>query len=181
MHRGHDHDHHHHPHAGGHAGHGAHPTHPVPGPVGHNAPGGRAVQWQTAHLPHEPAPAADPRTLDLDLVEAAFLEGFGRAPDPVSFLRLAGVPFVGEDGDGRRHHLLRVETADTVDVGAVMPLLGGEGVRYDPLPAKLTSRRRTLQFAYHDGRQVVRLDFSAARRLADRTDAAMVAFDPPKP
>lgn len=178
MHRGHDHSHDHA--QGGHAGHGHghHHDHGAdlwtrPGPVGHNAPGARTVQWQTPHLPHDhAAPPADPAGRDLDLVEAAFVEGFGRASDVVSFLRLSGIPFVGEDGEGRRFHLLRVEIEDRVDVGAVMPLVGGAGVRYDPLPARLTSRRRTLAFAYHDGRGVARLDFAAARRLADRSDAS---------
>lgn len=170
MHRGHDHDHHHH--HDGHA-HGHHHHHPAPGPVGHNAPAAKAVQWQTPHLPHGPAPEPlEPRLRDLDLVENAFLEGFGRAPDPVSFLRLAGIPFVGETAEGRRLHLLRVETEDVVDVGSVMPLIGGAGVRYDPLPAKMTSHRRRLCFVFHDGEAARRLDFAEARALADRSDAS---------
>jgi hypothetical protein len=52
------------------------------------------------------------------------------------------------------------------DVGSVVPLLGGEGMRYDPLPARLVSHRRRLSFAYHDGTALVRLDFAAARALA---------------
>lgn len=171
MHRGHDHDHDH-PHAHGHAGH--HHHHAANGALGHNGPGGRAVQWQTPHLtPDErPAEPADPRSVDLDLVETAFLEGFARAPDAVSFLRLSSIPFVGETADGRRLHLLRVETEDTTDVGSVMPLVGGGGVRYDPLPARMTSRRRRLHFAYHDGHAVIRLAFAEARSLHDVTDAS---------
>ena len=161
MHRGHDHDH---DHAGGH-------DHPAPG---HNGPAGRAIQWQTPHLPHAhaPAPSGDPKNVDLDLVEAAFVEGFSRAPDATSFLRLAGIPFVGEDASGQRLHLLRVETEDVVDVGSVMPLLGGGGFRYDPLPTKMTSRRRRLAFLFHDGAAVRKLDFAAARSLADRSGAS---------
>lgn len=175
MHRGHDHDHDHHHHHDGHAGH--HHHHPAPGPIGHNGAGPRTVQWQTPHLPHGPEPTpADPRMQDLDLVETAFLEGFARAPDPVSFLRLAGIPFVGETAEGRRLHLLRVETEDAVDVGAVMPLVGGAGVRYDPLPAKMTSHRRRLSFLYHDGEAARRLGFAEARRLADHSTASRIDF-----
>lgn len=141
--------------------------------MGHNAPAGKSVQWQTPHLPHGPEPEpVEPRFKDLDLVETAFMEGFARAPDPVSFLRLAGIPFVGEGADGRRFHLLRVETEDMVDVGSVMPLLGGAGVRYDPLPSKMTSHRRRLCFLYHDGEAARRLGFAEARALADRSDAS---------
>lgn len=158
----HHHGHHHHGHDHGHGHH----HHPGPGPVGHNGARPRAVQWQTPHLPHDHGPA-DPRHEDLDLVETAFVEGYTRAPDPVSFLRLAGIPFVGEEADGRRLHLLRTEIEDLVDVGAVTPLLGGHGMRYDPLPAKMSSRRRRLSFAYHDGETVRRLGFADARTLRD--------------
>ena len=87
---------------------------------------------------------------------------------PTSFLRLAGIPFVGETATGTRLHLLRVETEDVIDVGAVMPLVGGAGVAYDPLPSRLTSRRRRLAFVYHDGTGPKHLGFGAAR--ASRTD-----------
>ncbi|GBD49754.1 hypothetical protein [Methylopila sp. Yamaguchi] len=176
MHDGHDHPHEHmgsHFHGHAHPGH----AHTRPGP-GHNAGPKRNAQWQTPHLPHGHAPQPeDPRTTDLDLVEAAFVEAFSAASDPTSFLRVAGIPFVGEDEAGRRFHLLRVEVEDRVDVGAVAPLLGGAGVRYDPLPAKMTSRRRALAFLFHDGRAVVRLDFAAARALSDRSQASR--FDTP--
>ena len=151
---GHDHDHHRHPAAG----------------RGHNRP--KAVQWQVPHRPEGAEDATPPAERDLDLVEQSFVEGFLRAADPTSFLRLANIPFVGLDGAGRRLHLLRVETESLTDVGAVSPLLGGAGVRYDPLPARLVSQRRRLAFVYHDGRRLERLDFAQARRLADQSAAA---------
>jgi hypothetical protein len=71
-----------------------HDDHPTPGP-GHNAR--PAQQWQTPHLPHShDHPEDDGEEPDLDLVEAAFVEGFERAPDPTSFIRRAGVPFKSE-------------------------------------------------------------------------------------
>src|SRR5579863_397806 len=125
-----------------------------------------AAQWQTPHLPagdtHEPT---TPHERDLDLVEASFVENFARCSDATSFLRLAGIPFAGVAVDGRRLHLLRVEIEDLTDVGSAVPLLGGEGMRYDPLPEKLVSRRRHLTFTYHDGTQLVRLAFAEARAL----------------
>lgn len=181
MHYGHDHTHDHgggghshshshsHSHASGHShGHG------------HNHGPARAAQWQTPHLPHDHVHAPeDPRNVDLDLVEKAFVEAFSAASDPTSFLRVAGIPFVGEEPSGRRLHLLRVETEDLVDVGSVAPLIGGGGVRYDPLPAKLTSRRRRLSFLYHDGASVRRLDFAAARALADVSGASSIDTSAP--
>ena len=172
-----DHDHHHH-HGDGHwhshGPNGHHHSHPP----GHNGPAGKPLQWQTPHLPpdHAKEQPADPGNVDLDLVETAFLEGFARAPDPSSFLRLAGIPFVGETAEGLRLHLLRVETEDLVDVGAVMPLVGGAGVAYHPLPTRLTSHRRRLAFIYHDGTQQKHFGFAAARALTDRSAASQFAI-----
>ena len=150
MHRGHDHDHS----GGGHR----HP--PAPG---HNRAG--AAQWQTPHLAdgarHEPA-AGEP---DLDLVEAAFVEGFIAASDPTSFLRLAHVPFEAKAADGKTLMLLRVEVDALTDVGTITPHLGGASFRYDPLPGRIASRRRRLRFVYFDGETTRALGLGEVRAL----------------
>lgn len=129
------------------------------------------TQWQTPHHASEQQHDGEASPVqDLDLIEASFAEGFAACSDPTSFLRLAGVPFVGVDAAVRRLHLLRVELENLTDVGAIVPLLGGQGVRYAPLPGRLVSRRRQLRFVYHDGAQLVHLDFAAARSLADLSD-----------
>jgi hypothetical protein len=176
MHGGHDYHYgahsHHHDHGPGHDHH--HHGHQHGGP-GHNRQRD-TVQWQVPHRP-ESKEQSPPHQRDLDLVEAAFIENFARASDPTSFLRLAGIPFVGVDASGKALHLLRVEIADRTDIGAVMPLLGGDGVRYDVLPARMTSRRHDLGFLYHDGTAVVRFSFAEARKLEDRTDASHFDID----
>jgi len=149
-------DHHHH-----------NPHDPVPGP-GHNAAAREAVPWQTPHLPADApttAPLSD-ESRDLDLVEQAFCEGFSAASDPTSFLRLAGVPFVGVGRDGQTLQLLRVEREEATDVGSITPHLGGGSFRYAPLPRRLTSRRETLQFVYLDGAATIRLTLEEARALS---------------
>jgi hypothetical protein len=150
MHRGHDHDHHHH------------------GGAGHNHPA-NVTQWQTPHLPNGAESRTDASEHDVDLVEDAFVDAFPRAPDPTSFLRLSGVPFLGETADGKRMNLLRVEISHTTDVGTLTPHVGGASHRYDPLPAKMTSRRQTLALAYFDGEAVLRLSLAEARALTDPT------------
>jgi hypothetical protein len=153
MHRGHDHDHHN--------GHGG-----APG-AGHNrAQPKAAIQWQTPHLPHHHGEHEDePGERDLDLVETAFAEGFAAAEDPTSFLRLANIPFEGETADGVRLVLLRVEGETVTDVGSVMPHLGGDTFRYDPLPASMVTRRQRLRFIYRDGEGTRALAFAEARAL----------------
>jgi hypothetical protein len=46
---------------------------------------------------------------------------------------------------------LRVEVDSIADVGAITPHLGGDTFRYDPLPARMVSRRGRLRFVYFDG------------------------------
>jgi hypothetical protein len=152
MHRGHDHDHHHH--GGVSAGHNSRPD---------------AAQWQTPHLPPGQTATTGPEEIDVDLVQDAFIASFPNAADPTSFLRLSGVPFMGETADGTTLHLLRVEIGQTTDIGTLTPHLGGTGHRYDPLPAKMASRRQTLALAYFDGSAIRRLSLAEARALKDMT------------
>ena len=153
AHDGHPHHHHHEPHG------------PGPHPIGHNGPRA-ATQWQTPHLPPgQAAPESGPLEPDLDLVETAFVEAFPGAPDPTSFLRLAGVPFTGKGRDGVILSLLRVEANAATDIGTLTPHLGGVSFRYDPLPAAMTSRRKTLAFVYFDGGGLVRLSLAEAKAL----------------
>lgn len=132
---------------------------------GHNHPPA-AAQWQTPHLPDGAKTQVDDRPeVDLDLVEQSFVEGFLAASDPTSFLRLAGIPFQAADSSGKTLSLLRVSLDQDTDVGSVTPHLGGQSYRYDPLPAKLVSKRQKLRFIYHDGEAVQELDFADARAL----------------
>ena len=165
MHGGsHDHLHDHSNGAGG-------PLAAAPAGIGHNRPGEprRPVQWQTPHRDTAPEvaagrPGAEP---DLDLVEAAFVEGFLGASDVTSFLRLARVPFEATAPDGAKLALLRVEVDSVADVGSITPHLGGASFRYDPLPARMVSRRKRLRLVYFDGQQPRMLDLAQALSLAD--------------
>jgi hypothetical protein len=162
MHGGHD--HHHHQNGGG-----GSPGVARAG-LGHNRPGDakRPLQWQTPHRPDAPAEQeqATRAETDLDLVEAAFVDGFLTAADPTSFLRLARVPFEGTAADGAKLALLRVEIDSVADVGSVTPHLGGETFRYDPLPARMVSRRKRLRLVYFDGKKPRLLGLAEALALA---------------
>jgi len=165
MHGPHAHDHSHdHPNGGGGSFDAA------PAGIGHNRPSEpkRPVQWQTPHRNDAPADAAahSRAEADLDLVEAAFVEGFLAASDATSFLRLARVPFEGTAADGTRLALLRVEVDSVADVGSITPHLGGATFRYDPLPARMISRRKRLRLVYFDGRRPRMLDLAEAMTLA---------------
>jgi hypothetical protein len=159
MHRGHHHDHD--------AGGGS--WQPEIARVGHNQENMpvRPAQWQVLHGDPKPG-GGDPGSpvTDLDLVEAAFAEGFLAAGDPTSFLRLARVPFQAITPDGAELALLRVEIDSIADVGTITPHLGGDTFRYDPLPAKMVSRRRRLRFIYFDGARLRPLSLAEIIALA---------------
>jgi hypothetical protein len=161
MHGGHEHDH---------SNGGGSPHAMTPIGIGHNQPSEprRSAQWQTPHRDEAPADReARPRAeTDLDLVEAAFVEGFLAASDAMSFLRLARVPFEGTAVDGKKLALLRVEVDSVADVGSITPHLGGGTFRYDPLPARMVSRRKRLRLVYFDGQKARLLDLSEAISLA---------------
>jgi hypothetical protein len=141
----------------------------APAGIGHNRPGDprRPIQWQTPHREDTPAGEGQRRAeTDLDLVEAAFVEGFLAASDTTSFLRLARVPFEGTAADGAKLALLRVEVDSVADVGSITPHLGGGSFRYDPLPARMVSRRKRLRLVYFDGQKARMLDLAEALSLA---------------
>jgi hypothetical protein len=164
MHGTHEHDH-----SQYHSNGGGGPLATAPAGIGHNRPmePKRPAQWQTPHRDDAPATAEGrPRAeTDLDLVEAAFVEGFLAASDATSFLRLAQVPFEGTAADGARLALLRVEVDSVADVGSITPHLGGASFRYDPLPARMVSRRKRLRLVYFDAQKARMLDLAEALRL----------------
>ncbi len=137
--------------------------------IGHNQVNtpARPAQWQVLHGDPKPG-SGEPCGVvtDLDLVEAAFAEGFLAAGDPTSFLRLARVPFQATTPDGAKLALLRVEIDSIADVGAITPHLGGDTFRYDPLPASMVSRRRRLRFIYFDGARLRPLTLAEIMALA---------------
>jgi hypothetical protein len=157
-------------HRGHHGDHAQYDNGPamVPGP-GHNhvrSPH-QPAQWQLLHG-EQPSAQGEVRSdaeSDLDLVAAAFVEGFIAASDPTSFLRLAKVPFEATAADGAKLSLLRVEINAITDVGTITPHLGGASFHYDPLPGRMASRRKHLKFIYFDGRGVRALDLTEAVRL----------------
>ena len=137
----------------------------VPKP-GHNRREDASVaQWQTPHVKahsHTTPPNTEP---DFDLVEVAFVKALITAPDPTSFLRVAQIPFDARTSSGARLVLLRIETESITDVGSVTPHLGGGSFRYDPLPAKMVTRRERLRFVYFDGRETQVLTLASVRGL----------------
>ena len=164
MHGGHAHDHlHDHSNGGGGA------LAAAPAGIGHNRPvePQRPVQWQTPHRDDAPAAARGgsvPRPIST----------WSRPPSSRAFSPPAtrpascgwrGCRSKATAADGAKLALLRVEVDSVADVGSITPHLGGASFRYDPLPARMVSRRKRLRLVYFDGQKPRMLDLAEALSL----------------
>jgi hypothetical protein len=76
------------------------------------------------------------------------------------------VRFSATGSDGAPLSLLRVEIDDVTDMGSLTPHLGGGSFRYDPLPARMVTRRKRLRFVYFDGTSLRALTLAEVRTLS---------------
>ena len=129
----HDHDHNHdhsHPHEHGHG-------------QGHNSADG-AAQHLHSHL-HG---ADEARREELQALCETFIEGFRRAEDKTSFLRISGIPFEQPGADGRSLKLVDVEIAAGYQVGTATPAFGTPDLVYLPFPGSMVRERTSVRFVY---------------------------------
>ena len=148
------HDHHHHPHA----------------PIGHNGAAAATAMADAAPAGRRTGPRAGAGGARSRPGRSSPSSRPSRAPPtPPASCGWPACPSSGGTRDGETLSLLRVEANQTTDVGSITPHLGGDGYRYDPLPAAMTSRRQTLAFVYAGKAGTVRLSLAEARALEDLT------------
>jgi hypothetical protein len=113
--------------------------HPAP-PRGHNRGGPDPL---ASHL-HGPDAAEEVKVLS-----AQFIEGFREARDKSAYLRLAGVPFELEDGDGGPPlKLVDVEIVSGWQVAAASPGFGTRELAWLPFPGERIQERTNMGFVY---------------------------------
>ena len=152
MHAGHEHEHH--------QGNGASAGH------NHGTPP-HAAKWQTPHLPHNRArDEHHHHEADSGYGGKGFRREFYDQHRSDQFLATGARAIEAFDRAGRRLQLLRVETDSITDVGSVTPHLGGNSMRFDPLPASMVSQRRRWRFVYFDGGAARLLTLGEVRELA---------------
>ena len=132
MHDDHDHPHHH--------DHGHHH---------HHGPGHNHAHDHGEHLhSHVHGDAAKERAEELRALAAAFLDGYRKADDKTSFLRIAGVPFKLQGSDGLAMHLIETRIESRWQLGTASPAFGSRELVYLPYPGKMVSERETMTFTY---------------------------------
>jgi hypothetical protein len=135
-----DHAHHHdHAHAGGHD----HDHHHPHGP-GHNHPHGHGEHLHS----HLHGDVAKERQEELRVLATAFLDGYRKAGDKTSFLRVAGVPFKRTGSDGLAMHLVETRIESRWQLGTASPAFGSRELVYLPYPGEMVSERETMTFTY---------------------------------
>ena len=141
MHDDHDHGHgHHHGHDHHHDhDHGHH----------HHGPGHNHAHDHGDHLhSHVHGDAAKERAEELRVLATAFLDGYRKADDKTSFLRVAGVPFKRKGSDGLAMHLVETKIESKWQLGTASPAFGSRELVYLPYPGEMVTERETMTFTY---------------------------------
>jgi hypothetical protein len=137
----HDHGHHHHPHD-------------------HNHP--HDAEHLHSHMHHEDEAA------DLQVLATQFIDGFLKAADKTSYLKLAGVPFERPgQGGAKALKLVDVELTTDWQVGTASPSFGSRDLSYLPFPGEMVRERTNMSLVYvsMDEKSVLDLrDFLASRK-----------------
>jgi len=152
-------DHHHH-----HHGHDHHHDHHHPHGPGHNH-----AHDHGEHLhSHVHGDAAKERAEELRVLATAFLDGYRKAGDKTSFLRVAGVPFKRQGTDGLAMHLVETRIESNWQLGTASPAFGSRELVYLPYPGEMVSERETMSFTYVSLTE--RTDIDLTEILANREE-----------
>lgn len=105
---------------------------------------------------------------DLQVLAVQFVDGFLKAGDKTSYLKLAGVPFE-RPGKGGKTALKLVDVELTTDwqVGTASPSFGSRELSYLPFPGEMVRERTNMSLIYvsMDEKSVLDIrDFLAGRK-----------------
>ena len=144
----HHHDHHHH--------HGH-----------HHGPGHNHAHGDHLHS-HVHGDVARERAEETQALAAAFLDGFRKAADKTSFLRIAGVPFKRAGSDGLAMHLVETRIESKWQLGTASPAFGSRELVYLPYPGGMVAERETMTLTYVSLTE--RADIDVTDFLSGRTE-----------
>ena len=132
----------------------------------HHGPGHNHAHGDHLHS-HVHADAAREREEEMRALAAAFLDGFRKADDKTSFLRIAGVAFKRAGSDGLTMHLVETRIESKWQLGTASPAFGSRELVYLPYPGEMIGERETMTLTYVSLTE--RTDIDIAEILAGRT------------
>ncbi|WP_417814650.1 hypothetical protein [Thalassospira alkalitolerans] len=135
------HDHTHHPHNHDHDHDHAHHNH-THGP-GHN----HAPDHDHLHSHVHGQSDAD-HAEELKILSSSFVEGFRKAEDKASYLRLADIAFQRKGKDGLTMHLVDAKITTNWQIGTACPAFATRELAYLPFPGSMIEERETMTFTY---------------------------------
>ncbi len=109
---------------------------------------------------------------DLQVLATQFIDGFVKAADKASYLKLAGVPFE-RPGTGGATALKLVDVELTTDwqVGTASPSFGSRELSYLPFPGEMVRERTNMSLIY------VSMDEKSALDIRDFLTARKKDYD----
>ncbi len=85
---------------------------------------------------------------ELQVLAAAFIDGYRQAKDKTSYLRLADIPFQRKGKDGLKMHLVDVTIASNWQIGTASPAFASRELVYLPYPGEMVAARESITFTY---------------------------------
>jgi len=106
---------------------------------------------------------------ELKLLGAAFVDGFRKAEDKTSYLRLAGIPFHRQGKDGLTLHLVDAAIAANWHIGTASLAFASRELSYMPFPGSMVVGREAMTLTYVSVSE--RQDIDLLQILAERLAA----------
>lgn len=95
---------------------------------------------------------------DIKVLSSSFVEGFRKAEDKTSYLRLAEIPFSHPGSDGLTMHLVDAKIISNWQIGTACPAFASRELAYMPFPGSMIEERETMTFTYVSLTQRIDID-----------------------
>lgn len=108
------------------------------------------------------------RAEEIKTLAVSFVDGFRKADDKNSYLRLSGIPFQREGNDGLTLNLVDAAIVSNWQIGTASPAFASRELVYMPFPGNMIGHRETMTLTYVS--LTSRIDIDLLTILAERVD-----------
>lgn len=108
------------------------------------------------------------RAEEIKTLAESFVDGFRKAADKNSYLRLSGIPFQREGNDGLTLNLVDAAIVSNWQIGTASPAFASRELVYMPFPGNMIGHRETMTLTYVS--LTSRIDIDLLTILAERVD-----------